>query len=271
MEQLSKDDLLELAVCLGKDVAPEVSMEQWPVELRSLYKSFVDTDSEAEVFAQQLVRNQELDRLLVEAMTDVQVPGDLRDRVLSFLQQETRDACADDLDLVQPKLAEVRDASDVDVRRRQSLQLISAMVVLIFGFVLWPIFVSDRNAGTDVADVQQSIEPWVAELDQKETSREVVGEVASIVQALQEVMPVGAKVRHAIVGDGHLALDFSSPRNGQVIVFVLEQNAIEVLDPQFEVLQVSGPFAAAMGRIGKLKILIVTNESMKRVSEFLPG
>ena len=269
MEQLSKNDLFELAEPLEKKSDANHAIQQWPLELRSLYESFVKDDDEAEAFAQQLLLNQELDRLLAEIMADVPLPVDLADRIVVSLRQEI--GATDVGELVQPKLAEVQDTSYVAARRRRSLQFISVMAVVIFGFALWPFFASDRIADYDVTQLQQSIDPWMIELDQRAAWNDVAGEVNSIVKTLQQYMPLGTKVRHATVDDGHLVLDFSSPRNGKIVIFVLDQNAIEVPEPQFEVLQVSGPFAAARGRIGNLHILIVTNESMKRIGTFLQG
>ena len=76
---------------------------------------------------------------------------------------------------------------------------------------------------------------------------------------------------YTTVGNGQLVVDFSSPRNGKVVVFVLNKNASAVSEPQFEVRQISGPFGVAMVRIGTLQVLVVTDESMKRITDFLPG
>ena len=108
-------------------------------------------------------------------------------------------------------------------------------------------------------------------MDQEEAWQEVDGEIGLLVETLQQYLPLGVKARHTTVGNGQLVVDFSSPRNGKVVVFVLNQNASAVSEPQFEVRQISGPFGVALVRVGTLHVLVVTDESMKRITDFLPG
>ena len=143
--------------------------------------------------------------------------------------------------------------------------------MVIFGMTLWPFVVSDQSSDVGFTQLQQTIEPWVAELDQEEAWQEVDGEIGLLVETLQQYLPLGVKARHTTVGNGQLVVDFSSPRNGKVVVFVLNQNASAVSEPQFEVRQISGPFGVALVRVGTLQVLVVTDESMKRITDFLPG
>ena len=270
MEQFTKDDLLELVGLRAADGLSEHDVAQWPEELRVLYELVVTTPDEAEAFAQQLVQNQNLDQMLADVMTEVTVPSDLGSRVMAALPLATE--TIDDGELLHARLSEVRDTRGVDERRRRSsLQIVTALAVMIFGFALWPLVAPDSTGDIDIVQVKQSIEPWIAELDQNDSWDELSGEAITIAGTLQQHLPLGTKVRSTTVGDGQLVLDFSSPRNGKVVVFILRQNAEESSTSDFEVLQVSGPFAAAMGRVGDLQILIVTNESMKRIKDFLPG
>ena len=269
MEQLSKEDLLELVKYLGSDADLDRSLQQWPEELRLLYELLVTDDAEADAFAQQLLQSQELDQCISQVMAEIPVPGESSLRVVAALER-----AADELDgdsLVQPKLAQVHGDSSVEMRRRQSLQIVVVMAVVIFGMTLWPFIVSDQSSDVGFAQLQQSIEPWVAELDQEEAWQEVDGEIGLLVETLQQYLPLGVKARHTTVGNGQLVVDFSSPRNGKVVVFVLNQNASPVSEPQFEVRQISGPFGVALVRVGTLQVLVVTDESMKRITDFLPG
>ena len=270
MEQFTKDDLIELMGQWSADGLSEHDVTQWPEELRVLYGLVVTTPGEAEAFAQQLVQNQNLDQMLADVMTEVTVPSDLGSRVVAALPLATESI--DDAELLHARLSEVRDTHGVDQRRRRSsLQIVTALAVMIFGLALWPLVAPDLTEDIDVVQVKQSIEPWVTELDQNDSWDELSGKTLAIAGTLQQYLPLGTKVRSTTVGDGQLVLDFSSPRNGKVVIFILRQNAEEFSTPDFDVLQVSGPFAAAMGRVGDLQILIVTNESMKRIKDFLPG
>ena len=56
MEQLSKEDLLELVKYLGSDADLDRSLQQWPEELRLLYELLVTDDAEADAFALQLLQ-----------------------------------------------------------------------------------------------------------------------------------------------------------------------------------------------------------------------
>ena len=270
MEDLTKDELLELVGSCSANGLSEQSVEQWPEELRVLFEVAVKTPDEAEAFAQQLVQNQNLDQMLADVMTEVTVPSDLGIRVVAALPLATESI--DDTELLHARLSEVRDTHGVDQRRRRSsLQIVTALAVMIFGLALWPLVAPDSSGDIDVVQVKQSVEPWIAELDQNDSWDELSGEATAIAGTLQQSLPLGTKVRSTTVGDGQLVLDFSSPRNGKVVVFILSQSDEEVSTPDFEVLQVSGPFAVAMGRVGNLQVVIVTNESMKRIRDFLPG
>ena len=269
MERLSKEDLLELVEYRGSDADLDRSLHQWPEELRLLYELLVTDAAEADAFAQKLVQSRKLDQYISQAMAEIPVPEDSSSRILDALGRAAEELDGDRL--VRPKLVQVHGNSPVEVRRRQAMRIVVVMALMIFGMALWPFVASDPSSDVEFAQVQQSIEPWVAELDQKESWQEVDGDIEGVVETLNQHFPLGMKARHTTVGNGPLAVDFSSPRNGKVVVFVLEQNASFVSEPQFEVLQISGPFAVALVRVGTLQVLIVTDESMKRITDFLPG
>lgn len=269
MEQISKDDLLELIGRLDREI-PE-GIDQWPDELQQLHDLLIAGPEEAEQFASDLSAQQKLDRLISDVMSDVPVPTDLAARLTSVIMQEHVGPPADEL--VQPRVAEVHDTDEQQPGRRGALQLLFVMSLVIFGLAMWPLVVPDGSQDVDVAEVQNSIEPWFAEVAEVEQWHDVSedSEWTAVVRMLQQHLHLGDRSRFARLADGQLVIDFSSPRNGKVVVFVLRHDAPQVAEPSFDVLQVSGPFAAAMGRIDSLQFLVVTNESMKRISEFWAG
>ena len=93
MEQLSKEDLLELVKYLGSDADLDRSLQQWPEELRLLYELLVSDDAEADAFALQLLQSQELDQCISQVMAEIPVPGESSLRVVAALGR-----AADELD-----------------------------------------------------------------------------------------------------------------------------------------------------------------------------
>ena len=263
MEQITKDDLLQL---VGGLEFTRSTRNEWPEELRKLYDLTVQDVEAAERFSQELVEQQRADKLIAAAMPDVQIPVDLKQRITSALAESF------DSDFVKPRLSEVTPPVTLDPTRRNSVRWILAMTVAIFGLAMWPFLAGDSFKEPDLTQVQQSISLWIAELDQFEAWQQTAElrdtGLHDLVQTLDQHMQLGALSRYARLADGQLVLDYSSPRNGRVVVFVLAQNAPILGPPVYEPIQVSGPFAAAIGKIGSLRVLVVTNESMKRVSEF---
>ena len=69
------------------------------------------------------------------------------------------------------------------------------MFILWSRMALWPFVASDPSSDVEFAQVQQSIEPWVAELDQKESWQEVDGDIEGVVETLNQHFPLGMKAR----------------------------------------------------------------------------
>ena len=229
---------------------------------------------DANELAIQIIEQQEADVVIRDAMLEVELPDGLMHRIRRALEEqfssrsESQDVRPEEL--VRPRMGEVVQPGMETSSRRRSLQLVGLMSVVVFGLALWPLLVPNRAADLDFTQIEKSITPWFSEIEKIDTwqSDVLATETANILRLLQQNMNLGNRSKYGQLSDGREVFDFSSPRNGKVVVFILASDAPQVANSSFEVLQVSGPYGAAIGRIGSLRILLVTDESMKRVQRF---
>jgi len=278
MEQFNKEDLLQLQDLISPEHksggSSSVDVESWPEELQTIYQALLLDGVDANELAVQIIEQQEADVVIRDAMLEVELPDGLMHRIRQALEQqfssrsESQDVRPEEL--VRPRMGEVVQPGMETNSRRRSLQLVGLMSVVVFGLALWPLLVPNRPADLDFTQIEKSITPWFSEIEKIDTwqSDVLATETANILRLLQQNMNLGNRSKYGQLSDGREVFDFSSPRNGKVVVFILASDAPQVANPSFEVLQVSGPHGAAIGRIGSLRILLVTDESMKRVQRF---
>ena len=278
MEQFNKEDLLQLQDLISPEHksggSSSVDVESWPEELQTIYQALLLDGVDANELAVQIIEQQEADVVIRDAMLEVELPDGLMHRIRQALEEqfssrsESQDVRPEEL--VRPRMGEVVQPGMETNSRRRSLQLVGLMSVVVFGLALWPLLVPNRPADLDFTQIEKSITPWFSEIEKIDTwqSDVLATETANILRLLQQNMNLGIRSKYGQLSDGREVFDFSSPRNGKVVVFILASDAPQVTNPSFEVLQVSGPYGAAIGRIGSLRILLVTDESMKRVQRF---
>lgn len=278
MEQFNKEDLLQLQDLISSEHnsggSSSVDVESWPEELQTIYQALLLDGVDANELAIQIIEQQEADVVIRDAMLEVELPDGLMHRIRRALEEqfssrsESQDVRPEEL--VRPRMGEVVQPGMETSSRRRSLQLVGLMSVVVFGLALWPLLVPNRAADLDFTQIEKSITPWFSEIEKIDTwqSDVLATETANILRLLQQNMNLGNRSKYGQLSDGREVFDFSSPRNGKVVVFILASDAPQVANSSFEVLQVSGPYGAAIGRIGSLRILLVTDESMKRVQRF---
>lgn len=278
MEQFNKEDLLQLQDLISPEHksggSSSVDVESWPEELQTIYQALLLDGVDANELAVQIIEQQEADVVIRDAMLEVELPDGLMHRIRQALEEqfssrsESQDVGPEEL--VRPRMGEVVQPRMETNSRRRSLQLVGLMSVVVFGLALWPLLVPNRPADLDFTQIEKTITPWFSEIEKIDTwqSDVLATETANILRLLQQNMNLGIRSKYGQLSDGREVFDFSSPRNGKVVVFILASDAPQVANPSFEVLQVSGSYGAAIGRIGSLRILLVTDESMKRVQRF---
>ncbi len=279
MEQFNKEDLLQLQMSMSPEHksggSGSVDVESWPEELQAIYQALLLDGVDANELAEQIIEQQDADVVIRDAMLDVDVPDGLTQRIRQALEEQFPSQSESQRErpeeFVRPRMGEVVQPGMEASPRRRSLQLVGLMSVVVFGLALWPLLVPNRPADVDITQIHKSITPWFSEIEKIDTwqSEALAAEPANVLRLLQQHMNLGTKSKYGQLSDGREVFDFSSPRNGKVVIFILASNAPQVASPSFEVLQVSGPYGAAIGKIGSLQILLVTDESMKRVQRFL--